>query len=80
MTIDQAYDIERALKRSKVPYELIIEKDEGHGFRMEEKRIAFYAKVDEFLKKHVPGPDTPAKDGLAPPEIISMPAKPTGDN
>lgn len=80
VTIDQAYDIERALKRSKVPYELIIEKDEGHGFRMEEKRIAFYAKVDEFLKKHVPGPDTPAKDGLAPPEIISMPAKPTGDN
>jgi dipeptidyl aminopeptidase/acylaminoacyl peptidase len=52
--IDQAYDIERALKRSKVPYELIIEKDEGHGFRMEEKSIAFYARVDAFLKQHVP--------------------------
>ena len=52
--IDQAYDIERALKRSNVPYELIIEKDEGHGFRMEEKRIAFYKRIDAFLKQHVP--------------------------
>ncbi|MDI1251495.1 MAG: S9 family peptidase [Lacunisphaera sp.] len=54
VTIDQAYDIERALKRSNVPYELIIEKDEGHGFRMEEKRIAFYKRIDAFLKQHVP--------------------------
>jgi dipeptidyl aminopeptidase/acylaminoacyl peptidase len=52
--IDQAYDIERALKRSNVPYELIIEKDEGHGFRMEEKRIAFYKRIDAFLKQYVP--------------------------
>ncbi|HEY0864238.1 MAG TPA: S9 family peptidase [Lacunisphaera sp.] len=78
--IDQAYDIERALKRAQVPYELIIEKDEGHGFRMEEKRIAFYAKIDGFLKKFVPGPGDPGKVRIAPLEVISMPAKPTGDN
>ena len=51
--IDQANDIERALKRSKVPYELIIERDEGHGFRKEQKRIAFYSRIDSFLKKYV---------------------------
>jgi dipeptidyl aminopeptidase/acylaminoacyl peptidase len=51
--IDQAYDIERALKRAGVPYELIVEGDEGHGFRNEEKRIAFYARIDTFLKKYV---------------------------
>lgn len=54
--IDQAYDIERALKRAGVPFELIIEQEEGHGFRMEEKKIAFYTKVDAFLKQHVPLP------------------------
>jgi dipeptidyl aminopeptidase/acylaminoacyl peptidase len=78
--IDQAYDIERALKRAQVPYELIIEKDEGHGFRMEEKRVAFYAKVDEFLKKYVPTPGEAGQVRIAPLEVISMPAKPTGDN
>jgi dipeptidyl aminopeptidase/acylaminoacyl peptidase len=52
--IDQAYDIERALKRANVPYELIIQKDEGHGFRTEEKRIDFYKRIDAFLKQHVP--------------------------
>jgi dipeptidyl aminopeptidase/acylaminoacyl peptidase len=51
--IDQANDIERALKRSKVPYELIIERDEGHGFRKEQRRIAFYSRIDSFLKKYV---------------------------
>lgn len=53
--ITHAYDIERALKANGRPYELIIEKDEGHGFRKEEKRIAFYAKIDAFLKKYVLG-------------------------
>jgi dipeptidyl aminopeptidase/acylaminoacyl peptidase len=52
--IDQAYDIERALKANKRPYQLIVEKDEGHGFRREEKAIAFYTVVDEFLQQHVP--------------------------
>lgn len=54
VTIDQGYDIQRALERSKVPHEFIIEKEEGHGFRNEAKRIAFYKRVDEFLKTHVP--------------------------
>lgn len=54
VTIDQGYDIKRALERSKVAHELIIEKEEGHGFRNETRRIAFYKRVDDFLKAHVP--------------------------
>lgn len=51
--IDQAADMERALKRAGVPYELIVEEEEGHGFRNEEKRIAFFKRMDAFLKAHV---------------------------
>jgi len=72
--IDQAYDIARALKRTDVPHELIIEDDEGHGFRQEEKRIAFYARVDAFLKEHVLGGGKKAEVIIKPSEVIQMPA------
>lgn len=52
--IDQGYDIERALKKNNRPYTFIVEKEEGHGFRDETKRIAFYREIDAFLKQHVP--------------------------
>lgn len=52
--VSHAYDIESALKKNKKPYELIINDDEGHGFRDEENSIAFYKRVDAFLKKYVP--------------------------
>ncbi len=54
VTIDQGYDIERALKRNNRPYQFIVEKEEGHGFRDETKRIAFYTEIDAFLKRHIP--------------------------
>ncbi len=76
--IEQAYDIERALKRARIPYELIIEKDEGHGFHKEEKRIAFYQKIDAFLRASVPGMAAQAKPGAG--EAIESPAKPKGDD
>jgi dipeptidyl aminopeptidase/acylaminoacyl peptidase len=71
VNIDQGYDMEAALKKAGKPYEMIIEGSEGHGFRMEEKRIAFYTKVDEFLKKHV----VKASVKIGPTEVIDMPAK-----
>lgn len=51
--IEQAHDVERALRRSGVPYELIIERAEGHGFAQEDRRIAFYERIDAFLKQHL---------------------------
>src|SRR6266540_2532720 len=52
--IDNYYTMERALKRAGKPFEVIIEKDEGHGFRKEEAAIAFYTRIDEFLAKNLP--------------------------
>lgn len=57
--IEHGYAMERALKRAGKPYEMVIEENEGHGFRKEEAAIAFYRHVDEFLAKHVPGLSTP---------------------
>ncbi|MBL9200024.1 MAG: S9 family peptidase, partial [Opitutaceae bacterium] len=54
--IDHGFDMERALKKSGKAFEMIIEKAEGHGFRMEERSIAFFTRVDAFLKQHVPPP------------------------
>jgi dipeptidyl aminopeptidase/acylaminoacyl peptidase len=51
--IDHGFDMERALKKAGKSYEMIIEADEGHGFRKEESRIAFFETVDVFLKKNV---------------------------
>jgi dipeptidyl aminopeptidase/acylaminoacyl peptidase len=51
--IDHGFDMERALKKAGKTYEMIIEADEGHGFRKEESRIAFFDTVDVFLKKNV---------------------------
>jgi len=56
----------------------LTEKYEGHGFDKEEKRIAFYQEIDRFLKNAVPARSGDVK--LGPLEVLSMPAKPTGDN
>lgn len=72
--IDQGYDMESALKKAGKSFEMLIERDEGHGFRKEELSIAFYTKVDEFLKKHVPAPGA-NNVKIGPAKTIEMPAK-----
>ena len=69
--ISQGFDMEAALKKAGKTYEMIIEKDEGHGFRKEELSIAFHTKVDEFLKKNVQN----AHVKIGPTQVIEMPAK-----
>lgn len=51
--INQGHGLETALKKAGKIYEMIIESEEGHGFRKEELSIAFYTRVDAFLKKYV---------------------------
>ena len=70
--IDHGYDMERALKKAGKPYEMIIEADEGHGFRKEEKSIAFFTKVDDFLRRNVQN----AGVKIGPTQVIDMPARP----
>ncbi len=68
--IDHGYDMERALKKAGKPYEMIIEEDEGHGFRMEEKSIAFFSRVDAFLRANVLKPGV----RIGPSQMIDLPA------
>jgi len=49
--IAQWEKLKSKLDAHKKPYEIIIEENEGHGFRNERNRVAFYRKVEEFLKK-----------------------------
>ena len=69
--ISQGVDMEAAMKKAGKTYEMIIEKDEGHGFRKEELSIAFYTRVDAFLKKYV----QKANVKIGPTEVLEMPAK-----
>lgn len=71
--IDHGYDMERALKKAGKTYEFIVEEAEGHGFRMEESRIAFFTRVDAFLKKYVPPPGGGVRIGA--PQVIDLPAR-----
>lgn len=54
VTREHGDDMKVALSRANKPFEFIIESGEGHGFRKEENSIAFYSRVDAFLKQHVP--------------------------
>ena len=65
--------LEPKLKEFKKTYEILIEKNEGHGFYNESNRIAFYQKVEEFLGRYL-SPSNPAVR-LGPTEVIEMPAK-----
>jgi dipeptidyl aminopeptidase/acylaminoacyl peptidase len=52
--INQGYVMADALRRAGIEHEFIIETDEGHGFRKEEKSIAWYQTVERFLQQHLP--------------------------
>lgn len=75
VVIEHGYDMERALKKAGKTYEMIIEAEEGHGFRFEERSIAFFTRVDEFLKKYVPPPGGRVKVG--PTKVLEMTAPKT---
>jgi dipeptidyl aminopeptidase/acylaminoacyl peptidase len=51
--IDHWKRLEPKLKQFNKPYEVIIEKNEGHGFENERSRIAFYRRLESFLAQHL---------------------------
>ncbi len=53
VVIDHAKQMERALKRAEKNYELIVKKNEGHGFRKHENVIEYYAKLESFFGQHL---------------------------
>jgi len=72
VTREHGDDMKSAMEKYKKDFEFVLESGEGHGFRKEENAIAFYTRVDEFLKKHVL-----AKGDVqvGPTKVIELPAK-----
>lgn len=74
--IDHWKRLEAKLKQYNKTYEIIIEKDEGHGFRNEASRMNFYRRLETFLTKYmndVPAGRVEVKDS----KVIEMPVKGT---
>lgn len=51
--IDHWKRLEPKLKQFGKTYEIIVEKNEGHGFRNEKARIEFYRRLETFFAKHL---------------------------
>ena len=51
--IGQARRLLRALRQQEIEHEVLIKRDEGHGFRKEENNLELYSLMDGFLKEHL---------------------------
>ena len=51
--IEQAETLMEALDEKNIPYEVMIKKEEGHGFALEENRIELYTKMGEFFRQNL---------------------------
>ena len=51
--IDHWKRLKAQLDKYHKPYEFVREDEEGHGFRHEDARIAFYRRVEVFLEKYL---------------------------
>jgi dipeptidyl aminopeptidase/acylaminoacyl peptidase len=59
VVFQHATRFEDALQRAKVPYELIVKTNEGHGYAKFENQVEFGTRLVEFLGKYI-GPATAA--------------------
>jgi dipeptidyl aminopeptidase/acylaminoacyl peptidase len=59
VNIKHARVMEDGLKDSGVSYELMIKKDEGHGYRKQENVYDFYGRMETFLAQNLNQPLTP---------------------
>lgn len=53
VVLEHARMMERELKKNAVPYELIVKKDEGHGYAKFDNQVEFGEKVAAFLDKYI---------------------------
>ena len=54
--IEQAETLMDALDEKNIPYEVLIKKEEGHGFRLEENRVELYTVMEKFFEKNLSKP------------------------
>lgn len=67
--------LEPKLKQFGKAYEAMVERDEGHGFDNEKARLRFYARLEDFLARHVLAPVPPGQVTLQPAQVVELPAK-----
>ena len=53
VNIRHAQVLENAMEDAGVTFELMIKKDEGHGFRKKENRFDFYGRMESFLADNI---------------------------
>jgi dipeptidyl aminopeptidase/acylaminoacyl peptidase len=53
VNIKHARVMEDAMQEAGVDFELMVKKDEGHGFRKEENRYDFYGRMETFLAENL---------------------------
>ena len=53
VNIAESDQMVEAMKKRGVDVEYMVKDNEGHGFRNEENRFAFYGAMETFLKKHL---------------------------
>ena len=53
--VEHTRAMERALRKAGVPVETLYFKNEGHGFYTDEHRREYYAKLLDFLSRHIGG-------------------------
>lgn len=51
--IEQLQLLEKGLRANNKPHEIMILKDEGHGYNDENTRIKVYQKIIKFLDQHI---------------------------
>ena len=55
--IEQAETLMNALDKKNIPYEVLIKKEEGHGFRLEENKVELYTVMEKFFEKNLSKPN-----------------------
>jgi len=53
VSIRHAKLMEKGMKKNDVEYELMIKKNEGHGFRKAENQREFYSRMVSFLAENL---------------------------
>jgi len=51
--VEQAETLMDALDEKNIPYEVLIKREEGHGFTLEENKIELYSHMEEFFEQNL---------------------------
>ncbi|TDJ35961.1 MAG: S9 family peptidase, partial [Gammaproteobacteria bacterium] len=53
VVLKHAENLEKEMKKYNKPYQLMVKKDEGHGYRKLENQLDFYGTMETFLAANI---------------------------